>query len=131
MSRFRPAANTYVRPMAGWWRKNPYFVRYMIREGSAVFLSAYALVLLMGLYRLTQGEAAFDGWRAALATPGSVLFHVVALLLVAYHSYTWFQVMPKTAPRLPVDPKLISAGGIAAAAGLSALILVTLWWMTR
>ena len=55
MSRFSPAARTYVRPMAGWWRKNPYFIRYMIREGSAVLLSAYALVLLLGLYCLTAG----------------------------------------------------------------------------
>ena len=131
MNRFRPAARTYVRPTAGWWWKNPYFIRYMIREGSAVFLSAYALVLLVGLYRLTQGQAAFDGWRMALASPGSILFHIVALLLVGYHSYTWFQVMPKTAPRLPFDPKLISAGGIAAAAGLSVLILAILWWVGR
>jgi fumarate reductase subunit C len=127
VNRFKPAGRTYVRSTKGWWWKNPYFIRYMIREGSAVLLSAYALVLLAGLFRLSQGQAAFDGWRAALAAPGSILFHVVALLLVGYHSYTWFQVMPKTAPRLPVDPKLISAGGIAAAAGLSVLILALLW----
>ena len=54
---------TYVRPMQGWWRRNPYFVRYMIREGSSVFLAIYAVILLLGLYRLTQGEVAWDAWR--------------------------------------------------------------------
>ena len=49
---------TYVRPMGGWWRRNPYFVRYMIREGSSVFLAIYAVILLVGLWRLTQGAAA-------------------------------------------------------------------------
>jgi fumarate reductase subunit C len=122
---------TYVRPMSGWWTKNPYFVRYMIREGSAVWLSAYALVLLMGLYRLGQGEAAFDGWRAALATPLALLFHAGALLLVGYHSYTWFQVMPKTAPQLPVDPRLITWAGIATAVVVSIAILAAVLWGTR
>jgi len=51
---------TYVRPMRGWWRRNPYFVRYMIREGSSVFLAIYALILLVGLWRLSQGQAAWD-----------------------------------------------------------------------
>jgi hypothetical protein len=70
--RFKPAANTYVRPMAGWWRKNPYFILYMIREGSAIFLAAYALVLLAGLFCLSLGEGAYNVWRAALDTKLSV-----------------------------------------------------------
>ena len=62
--RLMAQVRTYVRPMAGWWRRNPYFVRYMIREGSSVFLAIYTLILLVGLYRLTQGQAAWeDGSR--------------------------------------------------------------------
>jgi fumarate reductase subunit C len=129
--RFKPAARTYVRPTAGWWLKNPYFVRYMIREGSAVLLTAYALVLLVGLVRLHQGAVAFDGWRAALATPLSIVFHLVALAVVSYHSLTWFQVMPKTAPQLPIDPRWVTVGGLAAAGALSVLLLAVLWWVTR
>jgi fumarate reductase subunit C len=97
-----------------------------VREGSAVFLSAYALVLLFGLWRLSQGEAAFEAWRAALATPLSIGFHGLVLLMVGYHAYTWFQVMPKTAPRLPVAPRLITVGGLVLSALLSVLILVVL-----
>jgi fumarate reductase subunit C len=113
--------------MAGWWRRNPFFVRYMVREGSAVALTAYALVLLAGLACLVRGEAAFEAWRALLATPVSIALHVVALPLLAYHSLTWFQVMPKTAPRLPFAPGWITAGGLAASAALTLLILVLLW----
>ena len=47
--RLMAQVRTYVRPMAGWWRRNPYFVRYMIREGSSVFLAIYTLILV-GLY---------------------------------------------------------------------------------
>ena len=131
MSRLKPAARTYVRPMSGWWRKNPFFARYMLREASALFLSAYALVLLTGLYRLTQGEAAFEAWRASLATPLSIAFHVLALMFVAYHALTWFQVMPKTAPRLPFDARLLTAGGLVLATALSVGLLAVLWWVAR
>ena len=66
---------TYMRPMAGWWRKNPYFVRYMIREASAPLFYAYALWLLMGLVALARGEAAYNAWRAASSHPLSILLH--------------------------------------------------------
>jgi fumarate reductase subunit C len=112
--------------MAGWWRRNPYFLRYMLREASALFLAGYALVLLLGLYRLWQGEAAYAAWRQWLGTPASIGLHALALLFALYHSLTWFQVMPKTAPPLPLPPRLISAAGIAAMLLLSAALLVAL-----
>ena len=31
------------RPMQGWWRRNPYFIRYMAREATAPFVAVYAL----------------------------------------------------------------------------------------
>jgi hypothetical protein len=41
---------------------------------------------------------------------------------------TWFMVMPKTMPDLPVSPRLITAGGIVASVVMSMLIL---WWAAR
>jgi fumarate reductase subunit C len=125
---------TYVRPMQGWWRKNPYFVRYMIREGSSVFLATYALILLCGLYQLTQGEDAYEGWRAALTSPWSILFHWLAFATVGYHAFTWWQVAPKTAPDLriggrPFPEILITAGGCAATVAASVLLYFIVRWM--
>ena len=125
---------TYVRPMQGWWRRNPYFVRYMIREGSSVFLAIYSIILLVGLLRLSQGEAAWDGWRAALTSPWSILFHWLALLTVSYHAWTWWKVAPKTAPDLrvggrPFPEMLITAGGVLATLAVSVLVYVVVRWM--
>jgi fumarate reductase subunit C len=131
MNRFAPAAHTYRRSMSGWWRRNPYFTRYMIREGSAAFLTVYALILLDGLYRLGSGQGPFDAWRAALAAWPAVAWHCCALLLVGYHSLTWFQVLPKTAPQLRVSPRRMTAAALAAAAALSALLFASLWWASR
>ncbi len=43
-------------PDGGLVAANPYFVRYMIREGSSVFLAIYALILLVGLCRAHAGR---------------------------------------------------------------------------
>ena len=125
---------TYVRPMHGWWRRNPYFVRYMIREASCVFLAIYTVILLVGLYRLTQGEAAWNAWREALTSTPSILFHWLALLTVSYHAYTWWKVAPKTAPDLriggrPFPEMVITAGGVLATVGTSVLVYAIVRWM--
>jgi fumarate reductase subunit C len=125
---------TYTRPMTGWWLKNPFFVRYMIREGSSVFLAIYSIILLVGLLRLAQGEAAWNAWREALASPWSILFHWLALLTVGYHAYTWWKVAPKTAPDLriggrPLPEVLITAGGLVATLAASGLVYILVRWL--
>ena len=111
---------TYVRPMGAWWRRNPFYGWYMLRELSCVFVTAYAVVLLVGLARLAQGRPAYEAWRESLASPSAVLFHMLALAVVTYHAWTWFKVMPKTLPFLTLagrrlsDRAIISAGVVAA-----------------
>jgi fumarate reductase subunit C len=122
----RPVRNVHVRPMRGWWRRNPYFLRYMLREASALFLTGYTLTLLFGLWRLSQGTVAFEAWRATLATPLAIGLHALALGFVLYHSWTWFQVMPKTLPTLPLPARAVSAAGVTATVLLSLLVLAWL-----
>jgi len=129
--RFKPVANTYVRPVEGWWKANPFYLWYMLREVTALFVTIYALVLFVGLVCLTLGEGAYNAWRAALATPASLVFHLILLLLVGYHTYTWFKVMPKTTPHTTIEPKVIVMTGCAVTAGLSVLIVAVLWGVAR
>ena len=126
----------YVRPMGGWWKKNPFFIEYMIHEGTAFFVAAYGFVLLVGLLRLAQGEAAWNGWLAALGSPLSVVFHVVLLIAMLYHTWTWFKIMPRTLPPIRIGGKRIGAGaittaGLAAAALASLVVLALAWGMGR
>lgn len=131
MTRHRTQARTYVRPVAGWWRHNPFFQRYMVREWASLLVVVYALVLLWGLACVVQGEAAFEAWRALLSSPLSIALHVLALPILGYHTWTWFQVMPKTLPRLPVAPAVITGGGLAASVLLSLAVLGLLLWGAR
>lgn len=128
----RPA-RPFVRPMQGWWRRDPFFMRYMAREATAVAVGVYAIVLAVGVLRLAQGEAAWNGWLAALRTPGSLLLHGVLLLAMVYHTFSWFAIMPKTMPMLfaggrRVAEATITRTGWAAAAVASAALFALAWW---
>lgn len=127
MSNRRP----YVRSMDGWWKRDAYFMRYMAREVTALFVAAYAVVLLVGLVRLGQGEAAFNGWLQSLKSPLSLVFHLVVLVVFFYHTWSWFNIMPKTMPIMflggkRVQPGTITGTGLAAAvvACLAVLLVV-------
>ena len=82
----------------GWWMRQPRYVRYMLREFSCALIGAYVLVLVTGIWRLSQGQAAYDAWLARLDSPAGRIFSVVALLFALYHTYTWFEVTPKAMP---------------------------------
>lgn len=117
--------------MAGWWRRDPRFVLYMLREASALFVLGWALWWLLGLWRLSQGPEAFAQWLALLRHPVSLVLHGVGLGFVALHSVTWFQVMPKTLPPLPLSARAVTAAGLGAALVVSAALLAWLAWGAR
>ena len=124
----------YTRPMAGWYKRDPFFVRYMWREATALAVLLYAVVLMVGVLRLSQGEAAFNGWLEALRSPVSIVFHVVLFVAMVYHVWTWFEVMPKTMPILysggkRVADATIMRGGVIAAVVVNLVALAIVWGM--
>lgn len=128
MSKRRP----YIRPMDGWWKKNPFFIEYVIHESTAFFVLAYALTLLVGLVRLSQGETAWNAWLACLKTPLAVVFHVCLLAGVVYHAFSWFKLMPVTLPPIRIGGRKLRAdeivtGGLVAAV-VGAVFVYTLVW---
>jgi fumarate reductase subunit C len=124
----------YMRPMAHWWRRDRFFARYMVREATAVAVLAYAIVLTVGLVRLAQGEAAWNGWLAALRSPLSLGLHAVLLGSMFVHAKSWFEIMPKTMPLIlrsgrHLSPAMITRSGWAATVFASiVLLLLALWW---
>lgn len=122
---------SHRRPMAGWWRSHPRFVRYMLREATALFVTAYALLLLFGLWRLSQGPEAFEAWRAALASPWAVAWHGLSAVALLFHTLTWFEVLPKTMPDSKLPPRTVTAVALALSAVLSLALLGVVWMSVR
>jgi fumarate reductase subunit C len=120
--------------MQGWWRRDPFFVRYMVREATAVAVAVYVIVLTVGVVCLAQGEAAWNGWLQALRSPWSLLLHAVMLAAMVVHATSWFEIMPKTMPPIVVGGRRLAAAtitraGLAAAVVASiALFVLARWW---
>jgi len=103
MSESRPYLRAQPRH---WWAHAPYRA-YTIRELSGVALAFYAAILLAGLVSLTRGPAAFESYRQFLASPLSLLIHLLLLTAAVWHMWTWFQILPKTMPKLVWRGRLI------------------------
>ena len=119
----------YLRPIDSlWWAKPPYLA-YTLREATGIAIGAYALVLLAGVICLAVSENAYDAWLRFLASRWSLALHAIFLVAMLFHVWTWFAIMPKTMARLViggryVEPRLITATGVAIAALASLVLLV-------
>ena len=77
-----------------WWTRNAFLRWYMLREATALMVFFYSLLLIASLLRLSQGELAWNDWMHTLSSPLFVIFHLLILLAVLYHAYTWFILAP-------------------------------------
>jgi fumarate reductase subunit C len=89
-----------------WWAHRPYLA-YTLRELTGVAVALYGAILLAGLVCLWRGPQAFDVYRKILASKGSLLVHLVLLAAVLWHVVTWFQILPKTMPKLILRGRLV------------------------
>ena len=119
----------YVRPMTGWWKRDPYFMRYMWREATALGVAVYSVILAVGLMRLSQGEAAWNAWVAALKSPLSIALHAVLLVCMVIHAKSWFEIMPKTMPYLHVGGKRVAGSTITRAGWWVATATTVVLWI--
>jgi fumarate reductase subunit C len=124
MSR-RPYVRKFER---SWWLAHPRYVAYMIREITSLFIVLYCALLVVGLVRLAQGPAAWEGLVAALSRPLNVVFQLVCLAFATYHSVTWFALAPKAMPLVlkgeRVPSKTIVAAHYVAWAAVSLVVLI-------
>ncbi len=136
MNRDAGVPRPFVRPMRGWWRRDPFLARYMLREATAVAVLVYAIVLTVGVVRLSQGEATWNGWLAALRTPWSIVLHVLVIAAMAVHAWSWFVIMPKTLPMIFVGGRRLAgttitrAGWLATVLTSIALFALARWWQS-
>jgi len=105
----------YVRPISNtWWLEKPEYTLYMLRELTSVFVGGYAVVMLVGLKRLSEGQAAYEAFLSALTSPLAITFHVLALIFAVLHSATFFFAAPAALP-LQIGEEKVSPGIVAGA----------------
>ena len=120
----------YVREVSPtrWFLRDRRYMRYIAREITCIFIGAYTLMLLVGIARLAQGQAAYEAFLAALREPASIVFQVLTLAFALYHTTTWFNVTPKALP-VQIGEEFVPGKAVAGAhyviwAVLSAAVLI-------
>ncbi|KAF7600287.1 MAG: fumarate reductase subunit C [Candidatus Dactylopiibacterium carminicum] len=130
------ARRPYIRPMARWYLRDPFFIEYMAHEGTAVFVWLFALELLAGLVCLALGEAAWNGFLAWLDWLPAQIANGLVLLMLLYHGITWFLILPRTIPPVRIGHArlpgwVLSAAGMMAMIAASAVLATGAWLLAR
>jgi fumarate reductase subunit C len=112
----------YVRPStAGWWLAKRSYTLFMLREATALFVGGYAIFLIVLIARAAQGQDAFSAFVLGLKSPISIVLHLLALAMTAYHSATWMSSIPKATPLWRGDER-VSPGALIGAGYLAWLL---------
>lgn len=123
----------YVRSMEFWWLKHPKYRVYMLRELTAAAVAVFALEMLGGVLALNSGLAAWQSWLAFLSHPAGLLLNLVVMALLAFHAWSWFDIMPKTIPPIVLGGRrvpdvLVTRGGQLLFALVTALLVSVVCW---
>ena len=77
-----------------WWLESWSYTRFVLRELTSVAVAFFAAITLLQLRALSEGPFAYARFQARLASPLLIALHVVAFVMVLYHSFTWFNLAP-------------------------------------
>ena len=78
-----------------WWFQKWVYIKFISRELTSIAVAFFAIVLLFHVRALIEGPQAYSDLTEILNTPVSVILHSIALIMVLYHSLTWFSLAPK------------------------------------
>ena len=120
----------YPKMRPTWWLSRPWYIRFMIREVTSVFIAIFLVILLIEVRKIAQGPEGYAAMVAKLRAPGWIVFHAVALAFALYHTVTWFMatgvVQVVRIGDRQVPPGLVVAGTFVAWAAVSLFIL---YWL--
>lgn len=87
--RYRPRVSTY------WWLWRWRFLKFILRELSSVAVAYFVILMLMHLYALRQGPAAYTALQQWLKSPAILALNTMGFVFVLFHTLTWFDLAPR------------------------------------
>jgi len=121
-----------------WWIADPHFNRpfyldYMARESTCIFIALYTILFVWGLGALASGPEAYAGFIGAMQSTGGVILQLVILAFAVYHTVTWFILAPQgMKPMRMKNGKRVPSGRVVQAlfamwAGATVVTLLLVW----
>jgi len=78
-----------------WWVHKWVHFRFIFRELTSVPVAYFVAIMILYLRSISLGEAAYLQFVEKLQSPVMVSLNIIALIMVIYHSITWFNLTPK------------------------------------
>jgi fumarate reductase subunit C len=90
------APTTYRQPVSRlWWMKKRSYFIFVLRELSSVFVAWFAVFLMIMVFAIGRGEAAYQSFLSWAASPVVIVINIVALAFAILHTVTWFTLTPQ------------------------------------
>ena len=109
-----------------WWLRTGPFRRFAAREITSMFAAAFSVMLLLFLFALSRGVAAYRSFLRWLDTPWSIAISAIILAAVLYHTATWFRLTTRILSirlgRRTVPPAAIGTALVVAWLGVSTAV---------
>ena len=93
---YRPYHPKSYRPRVPifWWLRQWAYLKFIARELTCVLVAYSAVILLVLVVVVDQGQAAYLEFVDWLSRPSVVAFHVAVLLGALFHTVTWLNLAP-------------------------------------
>ena len=96
MAKHKTSLKTWSRKMPiFWWTHRWIHIKFISRELTSLFVAAYSILFLFYIKAIGEGEEAYLAFSEKLKSGGFIAFHIIALLVLIFHSVTWFNLAPK------------------------------------
>ena len=78
-----------------WWLKRRTYTAFVLRELSSVFVAWFVAYLLLLVWAVARGPAAYQSFLDWSAAPLVILLNVLSLAFVVYHTITFINLTPQ------------------------------------
>lgn len=78
-----------------WWLRSGAYLRFILRELTALFVGYSAILLVAQAIAVSRGPEAWAAFQAWLGHPAVLALHVLALVAVLFHTVTWLALAPR------------------------------------
>lgn len=85
----------HTRVSTYWWLQRWHYLKFILREGSAVFVAWAVIVTLLQIRALSRGPADYAEFQSWLQNPFILALNIISLCFIVFHAVTWFNLAPK------------------------------------
>ena len=86
---YRTRVSTY------WWLRKWYYLKFVLRELSSIFIAYFVVITLLQLHRLSLGPETYARFEERMKNPLMIALNAISFLFVLFHTITWFNLAPR------------------------------------